>query len=222
MQGSVKYKHLAEQAQEFMKCSKEGSHHSRVDNIVKTVERFENGDLKEPSSGWLRPGGQDGDESWMEVTPESLDRMLAARFGVAQGGEENIPSELNSFLSKISDMAGVGDQDSVDLDPNNLISSMKKLLGEPDDHTFSDEDSDESDDDEEDPVIIDYMNRLDAEVSGLKGREDLPDQDKPLEVDTNVLSNLLASYSAELGFSGPASSLFNTLGINPGVKGEKS
>lgn len=221
MQGSVKYKHLAEKAQEFMKSSDEGSHHSRADNIVKIVESFENGDLKGPSSGWLRPGGLDGDESWMEVTPESLDRMLAARFGVAHGGEENIPSELNSFLSKISDMAGVGDKDSVDLDPNNLISSMKKLLGEPDDHIFSDEDSDESYD-EEDPVIIDYMNRLDAEVSGLKGREDLPDQDKPLEVDTNVLSNLLASYSAELGFSGPASSLFSTLGINPGVKGEKS
>ena len=211
---------MAEHAQNFIKSSDNTSHHFRADNIVETVERFERGDLVEPSSGWLHPGGEIGDESWMEVSPESLDRMLAARFGVARGGEENIPSELNSFLNKISDMAGVGIKDSVDLDPNNLISSMKKLLGDCDEPTFSDEDSDESDA-EEDPVIVDYMSRLDAEVSGLKGREELPDQDKPLEVDTNVLSNLLASYSAELGFSGPASALFNTLGINPGLKGEK-
>ena len=71
----------------------------------------------------------------------------------------------------------------------------------------------------QDPVIVDYMSRLDAEVGGsVKGRDDIPDQDKPLEIDSSVLSNLLASYQAELGMSGPASSILNTLGINPGLK----
>ena len=46
----------------------------------------------------------------------------------------------------------------------------------------------------------------------------MPDQTRPLEVDSNVLANLLASYSAEVGFSGPTSSLLTTLGINPGPK----
>ena len=35
----------------------------------------------------------------------------------------------------------------------------------------------EEEDDDEDPIIIDYMDRLDAEVGGeVKGRQDLPDQ----------------------------------------------
>ena len=50
----------------------------------------------------------------------------------------------------------------------------------------------------------------------MAGRSDLPDLERPLEVDSNVLSNLLSSYSAELGYGGPASSILNTIGINPG------
>jgi len=234
LEGSVKYNCLLENAREFLKGAGEDSYHSRLDTLVDTVQRFEEGTLPAPPTGWLPEGGEEGDEAWMEVTPESLDKMLAARFGVPQGGEENIPGELSSFLNKFSDMAGVGDKDQLDLDPNNLVDSMKKLLGENGekllgqngafnqdllDSDFDDSSDEDGENDEEDPVIVDYMSRLDAEVGGsVKGRRDIPDQDRPLEVDSSVLSNLLASYQAELGVSGPASSILNTLGINPGVK----
>ena len=82
----------------------------------------------------------------------------------------------------------------------------------------SDSDS-ETDSGEEDPVMMDYMQRLDSEVLGKeKGRQDMPDIDKPLDVDASVLSNLLASYSAQtgLGGHGPASSLLQSIRVNPG------
>ena len=92
----------------------------------------------------------------------------------------------------------------MDFNPSQLINSMKKLLGEEgnfDGNLDSEEytsDEDE-DDDDADPVIVDYMERLDAEVGGgVQGRQDLPDQDKPLDIDASVLNNLLASYSAEV------------------------
>ena len=42
-----------------------------------------------------------------------INSQFCARFGVAKGGENNIPGELSSFLNKISDMAGVGDKDDL-------------------------------------------------------------------------------------------------------------
>jgi len=58
----------------------------------------------------------------------------------------------------------------------------------------------------------DYMSKLDEELP--KEEEDV---DKPLNIDTKVLSNLLQSYSEELGH-GPVSSLLQSIRINPGRK----
>ena len=43
------------------------------------VFSFEAGSMVVPSSGWLEGSTEVGDEAWMEVTPESLDNLLAAR-----------------------------------------------------------------------------------------------------------------------------------------------
>jgi len=210
----------------FQNCT-EDDYHSRIDNIMSTLTKFEQKELLAPETGWLSPAGHQDSEDWMEVTPESLDKMLAARFGVEKGNQEKIPDQLNNFLKKISDMAGVEikDDDEVGdmkLQADDLVSAMNKLLGPGAGEDFDDDvDSSEDDDDQgdQDPVILDYMSRLDAEVGGeVAGRSDLPDLERPLEVDSNVLSNLLSSYSAELGYGGPASSILNTIGINPGEK----
>jgi len=242
--GSVKYKSLLSKAKEFMRNSQQDSHHTRLDDLVDVVTKFDTSADKaepEPPSGWLPDGGiADDDESWMEVTPESLDKLLAARFGVATPtDEDNIPAELNAFLSRVSGLAGVdasprpndshsNDDDRVDLDPQQLIDSMQKLLGadrqtrDDEGSDFSDDSSDDEEDCDVDPVIVDYMSRLDCEVEQVKGRTtDLPDQDRPLQVDASVLSNLLSSYSQELGVAGPSSSLFTSMGVNPGRKEEK-
>ena len=234
MEGSRKYKELYSNAKQFFESSTENVYHNRLDRLMAIVGKFESGDISKPDSGWLPPPGQPDSESWMEVTPESLDQMLAARFGVPQGGEDKIPGALNDFLNKMSDMSGVEDDSDMNFQAEGLIASMKKLLGEnageldkdniDDNENISDsEDSDEDydGDDNDDPVIVDYMSRLDAEIgASMAGRSDLPDLEQPLQVDSNALTNLLASYSAEFGFSGPASSMLNTIGVNPGVKKE--
>ena len=79
----------------------------------------------------------------------------------------------------------------------------------------SDEDGDSEDDDDEgteDHVMQDYMAKLGEEIP-----KDTDDLDKPLDIDSNVLSNLLQSYSEELGH-GPVSSLFQSMRVNPGRK----
>jgi hypothetical protein len=230
MEGSKKYQELCGKANAFFQNCTEDDYHSRIDNIMSTLNKFEQKEILAPETGWLSPAGHQDSLDWMEVTPESLDKMLAARFGVAKGNQEKIPDQLNNFLKKISDMAGVEikDDDEVGdmkLQADDLVTAMNKLLGPGagEDCENFDDDVDSSDDDDDqgdqDPVILDYMSRLDAEVGGeVAGRSDLPDLERPLEVDSNVLSNLLSSYSAELGYGGPASSILNTIGINPGEK----
>jgi hypothetical protein len=152
-------------------------------------------------------------------------RMLAARFGVPAGREEEIPAQVNAFLSQMSDMAGVGeDGGGLQFDPSHLAASMRKLLGaeEEEEESSSDGDTEEEGEEEEgveDPVTRDYMERLDAEVvGGVRGRTDLADPARPLEVDSGLLANLLASYSAQMDMNGPAASLLASVRVNPGQK----
>jgi hypothetical protein len=155
-------------------------------------------------------------------------RMLAARFGVPAGREEEIPAQVNAFLSQMSDMAGVGEDGGLQFDPSNLAASMRKLLGaeegeEKEEESSSDGDTEEEEEEEEegmeDPVTRDYMERLDAEVvGGVRGRTDLADPARPLEVDSGLLANLLASYSAQMDMNGPAASLLASVRVNPGQK----
>lgn len=54
----------------------------------------------------------DGDDSWMNVTKEDLDEILAARFGkdkanTADDNQPNIAKHLNSFINHVSDVDGV-------------------------------------------------------------------------------------------------------------------
>ena len=96
--------------------------------------------------------------------------------------------------------------------------AMKNLLTKMEDTGGSEflesdtDDEDLTDSGEEDPIMTDYMSKLEDE---LPKEED--DIDKPLNIDTKVLSNLLQSYSEELGH-GPVSSLLQSMRVNPGRK----
>ena len=79
MQGSRKYQELLEKAAGFWGASRDDARHSRLDKLVALVESYERGELTAPVEGWLPPGALEDDESWLEVTPESLDKLLAAR-----------------------------------------------------------------------------------------------------------------------------------------------
>merc|ERR1719229_2067913 len=125
------------------------------------------------------PGMEDS-EDWLNVTPESLDAMLEAKFGVPQKQrEKDVPEEFAKFLGKMSDMDGVEEEE--------------EMLGD------------------EDPVMADYLGRLDSEVEGHASDRGDGEIDR-------VMENLMKSYNAQggLGGHGPVSSLFKTLGVNPG------
>jgi len=219
LEGSLKFTELCANAKTFWKDSNTEENFD-INDAMKLVDNERDSDI----GGIVGPSGVNEGEDWLEVTPDSLDKMLEAQFGVSKDAPgQNIPEEVTKFLGKMSDMAGVEHEEGMKFDPENLVNSMKKLMGEMESETGmfdGDSDSDsESDSGEDDPIMMDYMQRLDREVLDKNNdSKDMPDLDKPLDVDASVLSNLLASYSAQtgLGGHGPASSLFQSIRLNPG------
>ena len=222
VEGSAKYRELEREAHNFFLASSEEIYIE--DELCQAFEGLDEVDIRETDlkGGIVNPPVDKVDsEAWMEITPEALDKMLEAQFGVSQhDSAANIPNEVNDFLNKMSDMAGVEhghQEDSIKFDSDNFAESMKNLLSKmttvSSEVLDSDSDGDDlSDSGEEDPIMRDYMTKLDDE---LPKEED--DIDKPLNVDSKVLSNLLKSYSEELGH-GPVSSLLQSIRINPGRK----
>lgn len=236
MEGSRLYKELRDSAKSFYLSSL--GDQSDEGGVSEVYSKFMEGMLEPAVDGWLLASrGKEDSEEWLNVTPESLDDMLAARFGLAKSNNgkeaDKIPEEVDKFLRRVSDMAGVemkGDQEEgINFNPDELVNSMKKLLSEEvgdDDHHFcvdSDEDCcvDSDKDWEPDHVMEDYMERLDDEVRKEGVGQDMPDINSPLDVDSSVLANLLASYQAQGGLAGPTASLLHPLGINPREKAEK-
>jgi len=193
------------------------------ENIVDMVREAEHVD-EVSYSGIISPPGVNQSEDWMEITPESLDKMLEAQFGVpSRNSGQNIPEEVSNFLNRMSDMTGIEHESGIKFEEGDVKKSINELMNN---LSFDDnEDENTSDSEsllslgEEDPVMMDYMQRLDEEVLNKKKDCKLSDDiDKPLDIDSSVLSNLLASYAAQsdVGGHGPTSSLLQSMRLNPG------
>jgi hypothetical protein len=222
LEGSKKHGQLMEDCRNFWLSSLP----EECDDRSITKDYLAARDSHEPPDNFLvGPPGPEDSEDWLEVTPESLDAMLEAQFGVSASGpgqnNQNIPEELSKFLGKISDMAGVepGEEDGESLlDAKGIKRLVAQMVREEGGQAEVSE-SEDSESGEEDPAMVDYLDRLDSEVrADGAGRADQPDLGNPEEVDTSVLNNLLKSYSAQagLGGHGPVSSLLQSLKLNPG------
>ena len=117
LEGSRKYKVLEESAMKFWKCSQE----EEDEDIREVVKKIDNS--SDAIVGTIvGPACVSESEDWLEVTPESLDKMLEAQFGVSKDAAgQNIPEEVNKFLNKMSDMAGVEHEEGMKFDPENLV-----------------------------------------------------------------------------------------------------
>ena len=223
MEGSLVYKKLEQDALKFFSESiEENTIEMNIDDAFQECVNTPSPCDLAKSAVIGPPVASDDSEQWLEMTPEMLDSMLEAQFGISKEKTEaqNIPEEVNKFLNKVSDMAGVEhEQDGIKFDPENLVDSMKKLMSDMEKEggskLFESDEDDDSDVDEEgveDHAMQDYMAKLGEEIP-----KDTDDLDRPLDIDSNVLSNLLQSYSEELGH-GPVSSLFQSMRVNPGKK----
>merc|ERR1719447_695778 len=120
--------------------------------------------------------------------------------------------EKMTAKKKMSDMDGVEEDEDITIDHENLMKRMKKMMREMGELEDGEDDSEEEEMlGDEDPVMADFLGRLDTEVEGQASDRGDGEIDR-------VMENLMKSYNAQggLGGHGPVSSLFKTLGVNPG------
>ena len=115
--------------------------------------------------------------------------------------------------------------EGVDFNAEDFENAFKKVLGitdseDQDENLESDSDSDQDsvdmDEDLESEEMSQYFMQMSSELKDTKvtDPEDSEDWTKPLDIDSNVLSNLMESFRGQGGLPGPASTLLEPLGIN--------
>ena len=86
-------------------------------------------------------------------------------------------------------------------------------------HQVDDETSlvgdDDEDDDDDDENLKNYMNEMDQELKGESKLERVGGEtsNDDLDIDLNLVSNAIESYSNQLSLSGPISNIFKSLGL---------
>lgn len=217
LKGSKKYVHLYQEALKHFEDNnvdkeEEFSYSHELSNLLKSCN------ISEDTKEVLVP--QD-DDSWMDVQQDSFDDMLAKHFKVKNNvSEKDIPAEMKNFLKSMSDLEGVEEssgkkEKSLDFDPDQFESALRKVLDIPN------EDEDDSDSEEEDDdvdldkeTVSDYYKEMDEELKGTKVHGEEEEWDRPLDIDSRVLNNLLESFKSQEGLPGPASTLLEPLGFN--------
>ena len=117
--------------------------------------------------------------------------------------------------------------EGVDFNAEDFENAFKKVLGitdseaeDKDENLESDSDSDQDsvdmEEDLESEEMSQYFMQMSNELKDTKvtDPEDSEDWTKPLDIDSNVLSNLMESFRGQGGLPGPASTLLEPLGIN--------
>ena len=221
LEGSAKYCQLMSKAKSYF----EATHSPQVQDheFLQTVES----DADKSVTNEKLDRDPD-DDSWMNFDSESFDQLLTSHFKLkaqSKQDKEDIPQEVKRFLSKVSDFEGADvsgnesskpDEKDISFNADDFERVMKKVL-----NIQESDDEDESDEEDMDADIIapemaaydaDMKEEL-AESKVFKEEED-EDLDKPLDIDTKVLKNLLQSFNNQEGISGPAATLLKPLGID--------
>ncbi|XP_009994707.1 PREDICTED: protein SGT1 [Chaetura pelagica] len=274
MKGSAKYLERLRMAEDYFQQSvtqPESSEVSPGDEILKLLQTTTI-DLKEfeREAACLPP---EDDDSWLEITPDDLDKMLkeARNDSPASSHEEEqeydleaVAESMKAFVSKVSTHEGAempwsADESHVTFDVDSFTKALDRILDSDSEELDSDDldeeqefvTSEEDDEDldaenqrqDQDPneligSLKSYMDEMDQElaqthvgksfITQKKGASSVnaatsqsagPDSGSeeteltPVDVDMNLVTNLLESYSAQSGLAGPTSNILQSMGV---------
>ena len=241
LENSAKYLELMELAKISWNESSKNNESSNEDLLLRSVYKGEIPDevsmakLKEElkSEDW-----NDDSDEWLCVEPPQLDDYLdmyskgevssVYDFKLVADAFKQFLQPKREDLLKGVDFGGIetGDENLVEFDPECIEKNLKELLNEerrmPDEEetdSFYEVDEDLLDDDivndKDNNELKDYMKSMDEELNDLKelSRIDCTKGDEDLNIDLNLVSNALESYSSQMGLTGPVSNILKSLGI---------
>ncbi|XP_050351808.1 protein ecdysoneless homolog [Nymphalis io] len=226
LQGSIEYTRLLANAKSYfanMECPI-STYVCNVINDIKSTDKFKSTiELLQNKSD--RDLLEEDDDTWLNIHPDQLNVFLNERYGKKIQIKNNDPitphiinSELTKFLKETSDFEGVEEdnkenreEDSIEFNSEQFVNCLEKMLNiisckdvsdDSDQSNFSDECDSSA---EMNDVNLDQDREL---ASKLKTTDKGSENDEK-----TVLKNFIHSMKEE-GLSGPASTVFRTIGVN--------
>lgn len=101
LEGSIRHKQLMEDAKAFWTASKAAEQESDASQDLLWEFKAALDVSEVPDNFMIGPAGTEDPEDWLDVTPESLDAMLEAQFGLPKSGGagQNIPEEVSRLVT---------------------------------------------------------------------------------------------------------------------------
>ena len=127
-------------------------------------------------------------------------------------------TKLHGFIDKISSHEGAEVPD-INLNADDFMDCLREFKDQVDAAAaakeMSDSDETSSLDTESEEEMEEYMRELEEQLRGTTMSESFAkDEGGDLDIDLNLVSNILHSFSAETGLTGPASSVLASLGVH--------
>ncbi|CAH2091131.1 unnamed protein product [Euphydryas editha] len=224
LDGSTEHTRLLANAKSYfstMECPV-STYVCKIINDIKLSEKFNSvvTVLKDKSKNGLL---EKDDDSWLNIHPDQLNSYLNNHYGKKYQLKNNDPitphiinSELTNFLKQTSDYEGVekideenSDGDTIEFNSENFVNCLEKMLNIISNNDVSDMSDQSESDDSDSSLEANVINSQDKELaSKLKTNDESCDNDEK-----TVLNNFIQSMKQE-GLSGPASTVFRTIGIN--------
>merc|ERR1719189_51720 len=188
---------------------------SEVKNFLKAMSDFEGVETEQQS--------EEITKSKITKLPKNISKSEESKSPITKSLKKKPKSdESDKMIDFFTDQF-----EGVDFNAEDFESAFKKVLGitdsdaeDQDENSESDSDSDQDsvdmDEDLESEEMSQYFMQMSSELKDTKvtDPEDSEDWTKPLDIDSNVLSNLMESFRGQGGLPGPASTLLEPLGIN--------
>ena len=185
---------------------------------------------------------ESADDSWMDEVPEEIERWFLKgrqrdvgesdapkldavdvedKTGVAtESVLPDLNSKLQGFIDQISSHEGAEVPD-INLNVDDFMNCLRELKDTIDKGAQESESEDTSSLDssslrtESEEEMEEYMRDIDEQLKATTLSESFKkDADGDVDIDLNLVSNILESFSAESGLSGPASSVLASLGVH--------
>lgn len=148
-------------------------------------------------------------KSFLQTPKEDKDLLEGAEYNSIDKTNENAPGELIDF-----DIA------SIEKNLKDLLSTKAEGDSEVDNNDDENDSFYEIDDDLLEETTGDlkenlqsYMSSMDTELTSNKDLSRLESNNEELDLDLNLVSNALESYSSQLGCTGPVSNILKSLGL---------
>ena len=230
IEGSKEYNYLLEKAQNYfsvVECPVNSNVSHKISELLASDDFSRVQESLKSTTSVEEMSYVEDNEDWLNIHPEQLNELLVTRYGKKTKlknddivTSQRITEELSSFLKQTSDFEGIeqdrkeiSEQDNIDFEPDQFVSSIEKMLKILSTGCKEDTESDGSEDDL-DMCYEDDENDEDDDCDRELQAKLQNGSTETLKDNKTVLRNMIQSMKEEKASTGPSSNLLRSMGVS--------